>query len=168
MNNLTNRRMMMQAAVSAAAAGTLVSYSHADQAAPLTSIQLPRGTKTEKGRWSFPIKVLAADDFSPVAGVKVEFNWWGTDGGILLFETDENGQFTYEANGQEQELYMMIFKAPDHSRFASSGCGFGGFSSDRYPLTIQPDGTYFPNIVLLPFHETTHEALKPYAVSRKK
>ncbi len=165
MAKLENRRQLLSTAAASAVTGILASTAQGGEGLSTVSLSIPQGRKLENGRWSFPIRLLAADDFSPVEGVSVEFNWWGTDGGVMIFETDADGQFTYEGNGS-QEVFMLLFKAPKGSRFANSGCGFSRYSDDKFRLTIQRDGSYFPNVFLLPFHETTHTEMMPYAVSR--
>jgi hypothetical protein len=95
-------------------------------------------------------------------GVSVEFHWWGTDGGVRVYQSNENGVVTFTEwliSGDpyyQQQVYWLILRPPVGSRFAPGNA----------TITIHSDGTYFPDQVALPFYETSLPALKCHAAKR--
>ena len=161
-----NHDITRRTAVHSLAAGSAL-FALADKAQAFASanesFSLPHGTRDERGAWLISFRIIAADDFTPVAGVDVEFNWWGTDGGIRIYATDADGVVTFSERldaddpDYRQQVYFLHFAPPKHSRFAKS----------KAEITINADGTYFPNQFTLPFHETELVGMKYYAMKRE-
>ena len=130
--------------------------------APQTVRQLPQARRDPDGTLHVSFRVIAADDFQPVPHVAVEFHWWGTDGGIRSYVTDEHGIITFTERLSpndpyfQRQLYWLIFLPQKTSRFANG----------QGTLMIQPDGTYYPDHFMLPFYQTDLIGMKIHAERR--
>lgn len=136
---------------------------------PSVSLGLPKAKRRADGKWRISVLVVAADDLSPVPGVEVDLNFWGTDGGFYRFVTDDHGVFTIDGS-LEDINYWVSMKPPKDSRFAATGEDFGAKSEAHFNLlSIRSDGTYFPSVFRLQVHEAAagHEEHKGYHVIRR-
>ncbi len=162
MKSQTSRRRALQvlaasgASIAAVADAKDVSLDSAANEKPTLDFELPKGLRNGKGGWLLPIQVIAADDFTPVARVAIELNWWGSDGGLVTHKSDTNGVFTITEYGAE--VYWVTLTPPKNSRFAPS----------TEMVAIKADGTYFPSQLRLPFYETACEEMKIYAQDREE
>lgn len=93
------------------------------------------------------LRVIAADDFSPVANVEVDLTWvgFGADGGSHggLVKTDQNG-IAYIPNGHLTGPIQVYLRAPKGSRFRDTS-----FTDHHSMLTGRPDGSYYPSVFRL-------------------
>lgn len=97
------------------------------------------------------IKVIAADDFTPVANVQVNLTWVGrgADGGGMNAKTDANGiaHFTWGVGKGPTQVYLT---PPPGSRFVATQ-----FTTAETMLTGQADGTYYPSTFRIAVGTTT-------------
>lgn len=125
---------------------------------PNKSQLLPQAIDSGDGYRLFPIQVVAADNLQPVEGVRVEFNWIGSDGGFFDYKTDHEGLFVYRQKIRlsREEVYFLQLQPPSNSRLALT----------HSKLTIQANGLYFPNVLLVEFHETDKDEMRWHATKR--
>ena len=148
-------RRSLPAAAGATAAMAAVSTGKSSTTDAASRFQIPTAIQDSEGIWYATIKIIAADDWSPVSGVSVTLNYWGTDGGFYRYETDADGIAKVKLGKSLSDInYWIYLSPPNGSRFAGTGEHFGDKSDTHFNLlSMRADGSYFPCTFRLKVHE---------------
>jgi hypothetical protein len=105
------------------------------------------------------LRVLAADDFSPVPDVHVSLTWVGKgcDGGVHgQATTDQNG-VAYVPTGFIPGPIQVYLTPPKGGRFR-----YTSFTKHHTMLTARPDGTYYPSLFRIEIDQTDDPDFQPH------
>lgn len=105
------------------------------------------------------LRVIAADDYSPVANVEVSLTWVGKgcDGGLHARAVSDSNGVVYLPNGFIPGPNQVYLTPPKGTRFQSTA-----FTNHPTMLTCRPDGTYYPSVFRIEINQSNDPDFLPH------
>jgi hypothetical protein len=105
------------------------------------------------------LRVIAADDFSPVANVDVWLTWVGKgcDGGSHANAVSDRNGVVCLPNGFIPGPIQVYLTPPKGTRFQSTA-----FTKHPTMLTCRPNGTYYPSVFRIEVNQSSDPDFLPH------
>ncbi len=166
MSSPASRRAWLGAAVSGGSLFGAFANESLEAATPHSASTLFGRTKpTATGFGGISLRIVAADDFSPVPGVEVSLTFIGSswaENSTSIGTTNEQGGVQFGLEYERPGPYLVGLRPPSGSRFSLTD-----FDSPESLLTIQPDGRYFPETFRIGFTETAWAEMREHVERRR-
>jgi hypothetical protein len=105
------------------------------------------------------LRVIAADDYAPVANVDVSLTWVGKgcDGGSHASAVSDRNGVVYLPNGFIPGPIQVYLTPPKGTRFQTTA-----FTEHPTMLTCRPDGTYYPSVFRIEINQSSDPDFLPH------